>query len=179
MPQVGFIREKREIKFLILYVASRLIEPVPFETLQELVMCDSGVDFFDFSECLNSLVETEHLALSAEELYAVTEKGLRNGKACEDEIPYSVRLAADGLIEGCNQRLKRQAQVKTSVARRFNGTYTAVLTLNGDDGMTLMKLELAAPKEETARELVKRFQENPEQMYSGLLRQLFDRPEDK
>mgnify|MGYP006869160320 CR=1 FL=1 len=31
MGRVGFIQDKLEIKFLILYVASRLIEPVPFE----------------------------------------------------------------------------------------------------------------------------------------------------
>ena len=31
MGRVGFIQDKLEIKFLILYVAARLIEPVPFE----------------------------------------------------------------------------------------------------------------------------------------------------
>ena len=50
MAHVGFIQDKLEIKFLILYVASRLIDPVPFEAMQELTMCDEGIDFFDFSE---------------------------------------------------------------------------------------------------------------------------------
>ena len=36
MGRVGFIQDKLEIKFLILYVAARLIEPVPFEAMQEL-----------------------------------------------------------------------------------------------------------------------------------------------
>ena len=63
MGRVGFIQDKLEIKFLILYVASRLIEPVPFEAMQELTMCDDGIDFFDFSECLSNLVESQHLSL--------------------------------------------------------------------------------------------------------------------
>ena len=36
MARFGFIQDKLEIKFLILYVAARLIEPVPFEAMQEM-----------------------------------------------------------------------------------------------------------------------------------------------
>lgn len=174
MPQVGFIREKREIKFLILYVASRLVAPVPFETLQELVMCDEGVDFFEFSECVSSLVETEHLTRSKSERYAVTPKGVENGRACEEELPYSVRLTADALIAEANRRLKREAQVKSSVVPRANGMYNATLTFNDDNGIPLMRLELAAPKEETANDLARRFQENPERLYNELIALLFE-----
>ena len=34
MARMGFIQDKLEIKFLLLYIASRLIEPVPFEAMQ-------------------------------------------------------------------------------------------------------------------------------------------------
>ena len=95
MARMGFIQDKLEIKFLLLYIASRLIEPVPFEAMQELAMIDDGVDFFDFSECMNDLVTSGHLTLSEDGLYAITEKGLRNGQICESSLPYSVRLAAD------------------------------------------------------------------------------------
>ena len=77
MARMGFIQDKLEIKFLLLYIASRLIEPVPFEAMQELAMIDDGVDFFDFSECMNDLVTSGHLTLSEDGLYAITEKGLR------------------------------------------------------------------------------------------------------
>ena len=80
MARMGFIQDKLEIKFLLLYIASRLIEPVPFEAMQELAMIDDGVDFFDFSECMNDLVTSGHLTLSEDGLYAITEKGLRNGQ---------------------------------------------------------------------------------------------------
>ncbi len=62
MASFGFITDKLEIKFLILYIASRLVGPVPFETLQDLSMCDGGVDYFDFAECLADLGRTEHLS---------------------------------------------------------------------------------------------------------------------
>ena len=92
MARMGFIQDKLEIKFLLLYIASRLIEPVPFEAMQELAMIDDGVDFFDFSECMNDLVTSGHLTLSEDGLYAITEKGLRNGQICESSLPYSCLL---------------------------------------------------------------------------------------
>lgn len=78
----GFIHDKLEIKFLILYITARVIEPIPFDTVWDLAMCDEGVDYFDFAECLSDLVRTEHLTLSADGLYAITDKGLRNSRIC-------------------------------------------------------------------------------------------------
>ena len=84
----GFIHDKLEIKFLILYIAARVIEPIPFDTVLDLTMCDDGVGYFDFSECLRDLVNTGHLTLSDTGLYAITDKGLRNSQICESSIPY-------------------------------------------------------------------------------------------
>ena len=36
MNDFGFISGKLEIKFLILYIASRVVGPAPFEVLQEI-----------------------------------------------------------------------------------------------------------------------------------------------
>ena len=83
----GFIHDKLEIKFLILYITARVIEPIPFDTVWDLAMCDEGVDYFDFAECLSDLVRTEHLTLSADGLYAITDKGLRNSRICESSLP--------------------------------------------------------------------------------------------
>ena len=71
MGQVGFITDKLEIKLLILYIASRLVGPAPFEMLQDLSMCDEGVDYFGFSECLADLLRTEHLAIDEDDRYVV------------------------------------------------------------------------------------------------------------
>ena len=74
MAGQGFIHDKLELKFLILYIAARVIEPIPFDTMLDLTMCDDAVDYFDFTECLRDLVDTEHLTLSQDGLYSITEK---------------------------------------------------------------------------------------------------------
>jgi len=108
----GFIQDKLEIKFLILYIAARVEEPVPFDTLLDLTLCDDAIDYFDFSECLTDLVRTEHLTLSDSGLYSLTEKGARNGAACESSLPYSVRQRCDKNLEEWNRKLLRRRQVK-------------------------------------------------------------------
>ena len=161
MGRVGFIQDKLEIKFLILYVAARLIEPVPFEAMQELTMCDDGIDFFDFSECLSNLVESLH-----------------NGAICESSLPYSVRLRADKNITIFNQKLKRRAQIQSDIAPRRNGTYTVTLAFNDDESQPILKMELMVPKEVMAKDLAERFQKNPEQLYTGVLNTLFSEPDE-
>ena len=169
---VGFIRDKLEIKFLILYIASRVSEPLPLEGMQELTMCDDGIDYFEFSECLNDLVKTDHLRLTEDGRYGITTKGLRNSEICESSLPYSVRIRTDKNINAYNKMILRRNQVQSRVLTRENGTFTVELQLR-DDVDSVMKLELMVATEEMARDLAERFKKNPEQLYSGVLQALF------
>ena len=168
MAGFGFIQDKLEIKFLILYIAARVIEPIPFDTMLDLTMCDDGVEYFDFSDCLADLVRTEHLTLSEDGLYTITEKGLRNSKICESSLPYSVRIRSDKNVAKCNQQLRRKNQVRASSAQRENGTYTVNLSLDDDFG-SVLDLNIMVIKEEMAHALEQQFRKNPEKLYNALL----------
>ena len=164
----GFIQDKLEIKFLILYLAARVAEPVPFETMLDLAMCDDGVDYFDFSECLADLVKTEHLLLDQQELYSITEKGLHNSRICESSLPYSVRLRCDKNISVWNRKLRRKSQVRANVEKRINETYTVHLSLDDDMG-NVMDAKLMVVREDMAKVLAQRFKASPERIYSEIM----------
>lgn len=136
-------------------------------------MCDEGIDFFEFSECLNDLVRSEHLSLSADGLYAVTDKGRRNGEIWENSLPYSVRLRADQGIDRYNQLLRRQAQIRTQVEPRGNGTFTVKLLLCDEQDSPILDLSLMVPQESMANDLAARFKKNAEQMYTDVIGALF------
>ena len=138
-----------------------------------------GRDYFDFAECLSDLVRTEHLTLSADGLYAITDKGLRNSRICESSLPYSVRLRCDKNLAACNRHLRRKSQVKASTEKRPNGTYTVRLELSDDMG-SVMDLRLAIPREDMAAMLTERFQKSPERLYGEIMRTLMSsEPEDE
>lgn len=177
MAGKGFIQDKLDIKFLILYIAARVIEPVPFSTVLDLAMCDDAIDYFDFSECLKELVDTGHLTLSEDGLYAITEKGLRNSKICESSLAYSVRLRCDKNVDAWNRKLRRKNQVKSSYDQRPNGTYTVKLALEDDMG-ELLHLQLMVPREDMAQAITARFQDKPEKLYGDLLSRLLQDEDD-
>ena len=167
----GFIQDKLEIKFLILYIAARVEEPAPFDTILDLTLCDDALDYFDFSDCRADLVRTEHLTVDQNGLYTITDKGRRNGAACESSLPYSVRQRCDKNLETWNRKLRRQRQVKSSVEQRPNGTYTARFQLTDDKG-GVMDLKLMMVDQAQAKAAAKRFREEPETFYSQII-QLF------
>ena len=169
----GFIHDKLELKFLILYIAARVIEPIPFDVLLDLTMCDDSVSYFDFSECLTDLVNTEHLTLSEDGLYAITSKGLRNSQICESSLAYSVRLQCDKNLAECNRKLRRKSQVRASIEKRPNGTYTVSMALDDDMG-SVMDLKVVATQEGMASMLAERFRKSPEKLYIQIMNVLLD-----
>ena len=171
MGEFGFISDKLEIKFLILYIAARVVGPVPFEVLQELSMCDGGVDYFGFSECLADLVRTEHLELE-DGLYSITAKGRRNSAICETSLPYSVRMQAEQSLVSCNEQLRRKALVRSQIQPREEGGYTVTLSLS-DELDDLMNLQLLVTRQDMALDLQRRFREHAEEIYSKILADLY------
>lgn len=172
MGRVGFIHDKLDIKFLVLYIASRLIEPVGIDVLTDLALCDEGIDYFSFSECLNELIDSEHMEKTEDGLFCATPKGMRNSEICESSIPYSVRIKVDKNISVYNQKLKRKGLVRSNISKRANGTYTVTLSLS-DDVDNIMSLDLMVAKKDMAEQLSKHFESHAEEIYNNILDALF------
>ena len=168
MGRVGFIHDKLDIKFLILYISSRLIEPVGIDALTDLTMCDDGVDYFSFSECLNELVESEHMKKTEDGLYCITPRGLRNSEICENSLPYSVRMHCDENLVKVNEALRREAQVQTKILENEDGTSTLHLQLN-DVGSPLLALDLLVPGPAQAITMSQKFQTDPAGLYHAIV----------
>ena len=167
MARVGFIHDKLDIKFLVLYIMSRVVAPIDMPTLADLTMCDEGVDYFAFAEAVHELVDTEHLVLE-EDRYAITDKGRKNGAICESSLPYSIRVKCDRNVAKLNSRLRRDAQVRSERVPRGDGTFTLVMALDDEHG-NLLTIEMLAATEQQCDRLSEQFKAHPEQIYNGVL----------
>lgn len=172
MSRTGFIHDKLDIKFLVLYLMARVASPVDFPTLADLTFCDDGVEYFDFAESVAELVDTEHLTLE-DGKYSITDKGRRNGKICESSLAYSVRRKCDQNLARVNGVLRRDAQVRTELLPREDGGVTLRLILDDDKG-NIMTLDMLTVSTDQADHLAEKFRAEPEKLYHGILQVLLE-----
>ena len=172
MSRTGFIHDKLDIKFLVLYLMARVASPVDFATLADLTFCDDGVEYFDFAESVAELVDTEHLTLE-DGKYSITDKGRRNGKICESSLAFSVRRRCDQNLAQVNGVLRRDAQVRSELLPREDGGVTLRLILDDDKG-NIMTLDMLTVSTDQAGHLAEKFRAEPEKLYHGILQVLLE-----
>lgn len=168
----GFIREKIEIKILLLFILRRITEPIDFDALTRLVMCDDGIGYFEYAECVAELVKTGHIQLE-EGKYSITAKGVRNGGITENNLPFTVRMKADREVYAARMGQSRDAMIKTSHRAEPNGGYKVDLALSDGIG-EIVKMELLANDERQAATLEDGFRRNAERVYHALIEMLID-----
>ena len=175
MARYGFIHDKLDIKFLVLYLMARVAAPIDFATLTELTMCDSGVDYFQFAEATAEMVESGHLTLE-NGLYAITDKGRRDGAACESSLPYSVKHRCSIGLSKVNTALRRSAQVRAETVPRPEGGFAVRLALDDEKG-SLLALEVFCPTMEQAERMTEGFRARPERVYNDIISSLLEEEE--
>ena len=163
----GFIHEKIEIKILILFILRRLPEPVTYDTLTELTLCDDGIGYFEYSECIAELVRTEHVKVE-DGMYTLTAKGERNGEITENSLPFTVRGKAENNAEAFCRALNRNTMIRTSHTVKPDGGCTASMALSDGVG-DILSLELFTATEYQAHRLEKGFRRNAESIYKELI----------
>lgn len=174
---IGFIKSPLEIMELLLYILARTDGGITMAQLTELALCDQGVDYFQFVDALSKLEERGHVQTASDGLITITPKGRANGKATEEELPYSVRVRCDNNVAKVNRQLQRARQVRTQLQPRPDGSGYTVRLILDDEGGNVMTLEMLAPDKTQGELLCRRFQAQPERLYNNILMQLLEEKE--
>ena len=163
----GFIHEKYENKILILFILRRLPEPIGFDKLTELTMCDEGISYFDYAQCVVDLVENGNVKLEGDK-YSLTVKGARNSAIMEKSLPFTVRMEAEAATHSLRTEMNRNSMIKTSHEQNENGGYTVALSMSDGVG-DVVSINLLAMNERQALELESGFRNNAEGIYNSLI----------
>jgi len=167
VKRFGFIHDKLDIKILTLFALGKLDYAVDLDTLTELVLCDDGISYFDFSECVAELQKTDHIR-GSNGLFHITEKGIKNGQITENSIPYTVRRMVEEKAAALARVLQRNALVKAEVTPRESGGFTVCLSLN--DGLgEVLSMELYTATESHAAAMTARFSDQAEEIYGKIM----------
>ena len=157
MEGLGFIHEKLDIKILILYILNHLPAAVDGQTLSDLVFCDNGIGYFDYSDCLAELVDTAHITEEGGK-YRITEKGSRN------------------VNEPIAEQMRRAAMIVAQHTNTPEGGCNVHLALSDGIGQ-IVSMQLLAADEAQARTMEHYFKAHAEDVYQALVRLLTESEE--
>lgn len=176
MDQWGFVRDKLDIKILILFILEKLPQPVEEVTLTDLALfVDGGFTWFDYIECLTELVQTDHIA-KQDGKYAITDKGRRNVNTVASSLAYSVRAKAERLAAPVAAAMRRSSMIETAVEPGDKGGATVSMRLA--DGLgEIISMRLAVPDEDQARIIEQHFQADAENIYNRVIEMLTEKKE--
>ena len=162
MDNPGLVRDELDRKILILYVLRRLPAPIDSELLYEVCLCDNGLQYFDYSQSLQDLVDSGNVAEEDDE-YVITEKGIRNADAVCTSLPFSVRNAADKLITPAAEMLSRAALIVTEKLEDENGCTMRLAVSDGE--CPLLDMKINCGDGDKARQIRRNFRRSAEQYY--------------
>lgn len=174
MDNAGLIHEELDIKILILFILRNLPGTVDGDSLQRLSQCDSGVRYFDYTDCLYNLVETGHIEEIPGKGFKITEKGIRNVDAVYKSIPASVREKALKELAPVKRRIERAQMIETRHYRTDKGLFMELAM--SDSKSEIIRIRLAAGSEKSAVQLEENFRENAESYYNKIIEILSEKP---
>ena len=183
MRRVGFIREKDDVKFLILYCMTFLDEPVTMASLADMTMCDSAFGYFEFADAAAELVKSGHIKEEQrgdEFYYSLTYKGRATSEVFEKELPTPVREAARRSAARVVRALRRDASIVTEIVTRKDGTKAAHMAFMDDD-VPVFGFDVMVLDDEQGKLFTRNFRDHAETIYKEVLNVLladYDEPDE-
>ncbi len=169
MENHGVLREKLDIKILILFILRRLPERCSAAALAELVLSDAGVGYFEYAECLAELVDDGHVEQRSDG-YRITEKGERNCAIVESSLPYTLRSRLSRVLKPMAEEMRRRAMIG---AAHESGEDGCRVTLSLSDGFgEIVEMRLLCGSEGQAEKIEANFREHAEEYYNRIMEML-------
>ena len=162
----GVLREKLDIKILLLFILRRLPGICEAETLAELVMRDAGVGYFEYAECLGELEDAGHVKRFPNG-FQITEKGDRNCAIVESSLPYTIRTRLSRLMEPIAEDMRRQALITAEHSQEEDGCRVHLAMSDGIG--CIFDLRLLCAGDEQAELIEKNFRSNAEAYYNRIM----------
>lgn len=169
MARYGYIKQKEDIKFLVLHAMQFLSFPVTFEAIVDIcTWCDDGFNFFELSEAFQEMVVSGHIKCE-DDLYIITKLGLDAAVIFEKNLPYTVREAAHASALRVSRKIHRDATISTKTTQLAENDLLVSLSLKD-----VFSIEMSVVSRSQGLFLEKNFRKHAEKIYNTLLNALID-----
>ena len=157
-PGPGYIREEKDVMYLILYALHFFPVAITESDLMDVVLIDDAFGYFEFRSAFQRLLDSRHVAMvmdHGEPMYFLTPEGGKAIDALASNLPRSVRD-------------KAEASIKATHRDNPDGTYTVQLRIC-DKTSDHIKVEVLAMTRRQCQLLEDNFRRNAEHIYHEML----------
>ena len=167
------LRDKNDIKIFILHLLSHVGYELDFVSINDIVVQDGYVGYFDFAECFAELLETGNIEeLPAkegeEEKYRITEQGVRVAESLDSRILPAIREKSVKSAMRFLSFRERGAKVKFDFDPLPNGRFIATCLITEKDKEVLKTSVLVESTTQLER-IRQNFYDKPEVVYRGIM----------
>ncbi|WP_458863579.1 DUF4364 family protein [Acidaminobacterium chupaoyuni] len=168
----GYLREKPEIKYFILYAMNELPFPISEPDLLDLCLIDEAFGYFEFSEAFAELLKTGHVQQERSEqgdvTYHITPKGRSAAEIFEGDLRKSVRDKAQAAVIRVVRKIRRNSSIKTVTTENGDGTFNVHLCITDQDS-PVMALDVMVMNKRQSTLLEENFKQSAETIYEQIL----------
>lgn len=169
----GYLRDKNDIKYFILFAMSHLPFPISETDLLDICLIDDAFGYFEFSEAFAELQQTGHVRRLEDEegkaLYDITPVGREAAKIFEDNLRLSVRDKAQAAVIRVVRKIRRESSLETSHAVNPDGSYQVRLAIN-DQQAPVLALDVMVLNSRQCALLEQNFRKDAEKIYNDILK---------
>lgn len=166
------LKEKNDIKIFILYLMRHVGYPLEFSDINDIVVQDGVVNYFDFVECFAELLETRNIEEMKDEKggdkYRITEQGINVADSLDSNLMATIR---DKSLKNALRLLsfkKRGADLRCTGSEREDGQYDINCVIK-ENNMEILNLQLILDNKAQYEKMKANFYDKPEIVYRGIL----------
>lgn len=168
----GGLTSSTEIRILLCYLLSSVSVPLLRTEIENALLGQELVNYFELADALADLCEKGHLACDASQRYSVTDTGRALARTLESDVPRSVRESAVNAVIGAQTYARKKAQHHARYEKLKNG-YQVHCSIQ-DLGETVFSVDLYMPDELSAKAVEEKFIEQGDAIFASMLSLLIE-----
>lgn len=164
------LENKIDVKIFILYLLKNVGEPLEFTTINDMVLQDEFVGYFDFALCFSELLEKGQISEYGEDkdkLYSISESGMETLESYESSLLPIIKERALRSALRLIAYTRNGSRISSTITEENNGYLLSCKIV--DKEKTLFSVELHLSDRAYAEKLKANFEDRAEIIFRGSL----------
>ena len=161
-----------ENKVLILYILNKVGKPISGDSLLNLVLAVTDINYFYFQQFLLDLLEKKYISTFNKEdtnFYEITKTGKETLKLTDDIVPGIIKLKVDSNFKDELDHFENEHSTIAEYTPISENNYTVSCKVI-DNTDTVFEVKTFAGSREQAKQIVDNWNANADKMYPAILK---------